>query len=648
VSLPRPPLRRLVLAQLPLPALQPGPMAGNIPLAAGSLAAALSLWPEAPEVVILPPELAERLGDTGLRDAILALRPDVVGFSLYVWNAARSLALARSLRAARPELRVVVGGPECQADNPWLAGAGGFDVAVRGEGERTLPELLHAWRTGRPLDQVPGLLLPGPQGLQATPGRAPLASDGPLPSPYLGGHLDPRGEGLMLVETSRGCRWGCAFCAYRQSRAELLLFEPARLEAELELAQRLGIPEVYLLDPSLDQRPDFDALLARLAALRPRRGFFAEVRAEAISPQRAAALARAGFFELEIGLQAVRPATQRLMGRRNDLGRFVAGTEALRRAGVRFRVDAIVGLPGDGVEGSRATFDFLEEHGLDDRPFVFPLAVLPGTRFRQRAVELGLRYQAHPPHQLVEHRDLSRADLAGLLAEAEDRFGMSLLPEPRPLLLPPPRAASGAAGPGLLLDLDREPESAPSLAGAEACFTLWLRCADPWAQRGRIVELAGRAAAATPQGSLHLVLEVPGPFPHDLFDALAQAWAPPEDHYLEAYHAALQPPAPLSRRCFVLLPVARRPLPAGWAEDLPPLAELVWRLLPDGIAALQQFVVEQDWPAGERLLLAPQGPCDAAALDELRWAWVARERDPERLLFADAALQWMWDRRCAH
>ena len=92
--------------------------------------------------------------------ALLAEAPDVVAFSVYLWNRQPTLELADALVTARPGLRVVLGGPEVSFDGPELfARHPGVSALVRGEGEIPLRGLLAAWARGEEPDGVPRLLM---------------------------------------------------------------------------------------------------------------------------------------------------------------------------------------------------------------------------------------------------------------------------------------------------------------------------------------------------------------------------------------------------------------------------------------------------------------------------------------------------------
>ena len=46
-----------------------------------------------------------------LADELLALQPRVIGFGVYIWNVVETTALVRLLKAAQPDIKIVLGGP---------------------------------------------------------------------------------------------------------------------------------------------------------------------------------------------------------------------------------------------------------------------------------------------------------------------------------------------------------------------------------------------------------------------------------------------------------------------------------------------------------------------------------------------------------
>ena len=374
------------------------------------------------------------LGDRALADAILARGPALVGFTCYLWNIQRTIWIARQLKTARPDLLILLGGPEITADNRWVLEETCVDLAAIGEGEQTFVELLAALHDGRGATSIAGLWARG-AGLPAP--RAALTNLDLVSSPYIEGILDATEEQTMLMETSRGCRYRCKFCYYPKSYDSIYRMSAAEIEANLRHACGRSVKEIYLLDPTLNQRPDFADLLRLLARGNPDHQFTysAELRAEGIRAETARLLRQANFQEVEVGLQSVDPAAQRLMGRPRE-SRFVpARRRAMLEEGIRVRVDLILGLPGDTVDSVRRGLEYLDR----ERPFtelqVFNLSVLPGTAFRQTAAELGLEYQSRPPYYVLKTPTLELDDLYMLMEEAQEVFGI-IFDDLGPVVLP--------------------------------------------------------------------------------------------------------------------------------------------------------------------------------------------------------------------
>jgi radical SAM superfamily enzyme YgiQ (UPF0313 family) len=585
------PRRRILLAQLPIPPLGPAPIRGNVPLAA----AYLQLFAESRglggfyDIHIIPDTQTNVLGDLALVDAIAECRPWMVGFTCYLWNIERTLWIARELKRRQPEVLVVLGGPEITADNAWVLESPECDYAVIGEGEQTFANLLLAL-LDEPAPPVPiaGLYVPPPSGPRFQPShlpafRTPMADFDRLGSPYLAGILDAADEQMLLLETTRGCVFKCKFCYYPKSYDRQYYLSPESIRASLRHAQERGVREVFLLDPTLNQRKDFSDFLRLLIEGNPGRTFsyFGELRAEGVTPQTAHLLAEANFTEVEVGLQSVGPEAMSLMDRRNNLRAFERGVRAMRAEGIRVKVDLIIGLPGDTVESIRHGLHYLHEGDLCDEVQVFNLAVLPGTAFRHEAAALGLVHQPRPPYYVLQTPTLARTDFFRLMHEAQDLFGVEFDAQPRPVL---DFSSDDHSCRMLCVDLDEEPLPAAPRLQAQA-FTLWLRGRRPERRENDISALLRQILSANPFTTLQVVLE-----PTANGDAEAVLWLQPEflaalwqvcqerPTYLDRFCALLPGRPNGAKRLVLLLPAALRPqLPAAWIEEIGNLAAIVWQ-----------------------------------------------------------------------
>jgi radical SAM superfamily enzyme YgiQ (UPF0313 family) len=407
------PMTRVLLLQLPIPRQNFGRALGNIPMGAACLKQAAPCL-SGLEIEILPERLASCLGDAALLDLLIDYKPDMVGFTAFNWNLERSLFLAEQLKiTGRP--RIVFGGPEVTPDNS-LVRSEHVDFLAFGEGEALFHRLLTepaSWKAGSGRENAAAIFRTAE-------------------SPYLSGIIAPEANHLMLLETQRGCPYRCGFCFYNKAQPELVFAAEENLVRAVDWAVENRVSEVYLLDPSLNVRPQLKTLLAKIARRNTsgKTRFFSEIRAEAVDAELADLLAEAGFYWFEIGLQSTNPKALRLMNRPTRLKGFVEGAHRLKARGITPSIDLIIGLPGDDLRGFMKSVDFVAEHDLQDDVQIFPLCVLPGTEFRVRSLELGLQYGQHPPYTVTATQTFTPDDLLLAYDYAESRLDSVFFPMP--------------------------------------------------------------------------------------------------------------------------------------------------------------------------------------------------------------------------
>jgi hypothetical protein len=397
----------VLLLQLPVPRLNYGVQTGNIPLGAACLKQTAAILPEV-QVDILPESVASYLGDAAILEILLDRKPDIVGFTIYCWNLARSLYFAEKLKAHYTP-RIIFGGSEITPDNHSMLSEA-VDFYVYGEGEAIFLKLLEdpaTWEKRSSMEPAGALFKKSP-------------------SPYLQNLLEPEIENVMLLETQRGCPYRCGYCYYNKSHDGLSFADETHLLQGVQWALDQRVKELYLLDPSLNAHPGLEDLLRKISKINKNRHLkiISEIRAEAIDEKLADLLAAAGFSWFEIGLQTTNPRALKIMNRPTHIKRFAQGAKHLKQSGMAPVIDLIVGLPGGH------SVQFLAENKLADDVQVFPLSVLPGTDFRLNSHELGLQYDKSPPYALIENATFSADDMLLAFDHAEVRLDAVLFPMP--------------------------------------------------------------------------------------------------------------------------------------------------------------------------------------------------------------------------
>ncbi|HZV80949.1 MAG TPA: radical SAM protein [Geobacteraceae bacterium] len=409
--------------QITLAAIHPAPSPQSVPLAAAYLAAALENSPGlAGRVTVTILDLYCHQAPEECAAAIAATSPDMVGFSVYLWNRTQSSAAARLLRQEGSRATIFCGGPEATATRGEMLASGEWDFIIAGEGELTLVAVVQSILAGRPVAGIPGVATLAGTGLSLTP-AAPLRELDTLPSPYLSGTLKPADYPGILWQIARGCSFACDFCFDSGEHGGARRFSLERIEAELALFARSGVSQVFVLDSTFNQdKRRAKEILRLIARIAPHIHFHFEVRSEFIDREQARLFA-AITCSLQIGLQSASPEVLRGVGRSFNRENFVSRIGLLNEAGAIFGFDLIYGLPGDTLDGFRASLDFalaLYPNHLD----IFPLALLPGTRLAGRSRDLDLQHLADAPYTLLATPDFPASDMAAAhkLAAACDIF----------------------------------------------------------------------------------------------------------------------------------------------------------------------------------------------------------------------------------
>lgn len=193
-----------------------------------------------------------------IRERLRADQPDFVGVTAITATINDSLEVLKAAKEECPGVRTFLGGvhPTFCYEEILSANGGVVDCCVLGEGELTAPEILEAFRSGQPLDTVPGIAYRVDGEVRRTVPR-PFIQD--LDSLDPAWHLVDWSDyplyfidnaTVAIVSSSRGCTRACVFCSqhkfwegtYRQR-------DPVKFVTEVEhLAKTYGINVFFIAD----------------------------------------------------------------------------------------------------------------------------------------------------------------------------------------------------------------------------------------------------------------------------------------------------------------------------------------------------------------------------------------------------------------
>ncbi len=417
--------KRLILIQLPILTQDLSYIMDFLPFSIGSLASYIKAYLPRWEILIPPLEVLAFSGDEFIIDWILDKKPDVLGFSSFLWNVERNIYIAKKIKLFSPKTIIIFGGPEVTKDNSFLLNYKPFDIGIVGEGEFILIQVLK--RIGfinkiEDLIDIPNLLIWNQElnryvWSNFIPVQKPIGS-----SPYKDNGLTYSISKRFFIETTRGCLNRCAYCFYHKNLNSLVTFPLDRVREELIWAMEKGLEEGIFVDPSFIKNPNLKEILTILKEINKNRriSFFCEINAEDCDSRIVSELRKAGFTKVEVGLQTINNRSLKRINRYFDEKKFIRGIKELKKSKIKVLLDIIVGLPEDNLEDIKRTVDFVVEKELFDEVNLYPLYVLPGTKLRKEASDFSIFFINRPPYLVYSTKFMQPEDFFYAFEYAEE------------------------------------------------------------------------------------------------------------------------------------------------------------------------------------------------------------------------------------
>lgn len=333
--------------------------------------------------------------------------PEILCFSVYVWNVDYTLRLVGDLRRILPHVPIILGGPEAtfMAAASLPAGC----TVVRGEVEGLGDDFFSALAAG---------------ALQA---EYLAAGAPPFVMPYLEADFAPHlANRNIYYESSRGCPFSCSYCLSSVGLG-VRYRELGEVERELALILAHNPKIIRFVDRTFNALPERALAIWRFLLAQPgETRFHFEIAPELFNEEMFAFLAEVplGRFQFEIGLQSTNPATLEAVNRRMDLAKARENIGRLAAPGnIHLHLDLILGLPRENEATFRTSLNqafAMAPHHLQ----MGLLKVLPGTPISRAAAEFGLISSAAPPYAVLATGGLDHAALSRLfwLGECLEAF----------------------------------------------------------------------------------------------------------------------------------------------------------------------------------------------------------------------------------
>ena len=369
-------------------------------------------------------------------EAILVRGPRIAGLGVYIWNAEQSLRVVADLKRIRPDLTIILGGPEVSYETDQQQIIALADYVITGEGDLAFGQLCERLLDGkRPLQKIINADLPefagrearrheGTEARRERPEVEPVSSSSPsclsasvppcLSLPYDLYTDHDLAHRVVYVEASRGCPFKCEFCLSS-------LDVPVRnvpiddLLAALQKLLDRGLRQFKFVDRTFNLNLNISRAILQFFLDRWTEGLFLhfEMIPDRLPEALRELIARfaPGALQFEVGIQTFNEAVADRISRRQDNVKLADNLRFLReQTGVHVHADLIVGLPGEGIESFAEGFDRL----VALRPQEIQVGILKrlrGTPIVRHDVAFGMVYSPNAPYEVLQTGDLDFSTL---------------------------------------------------------------------------------------------------------------------------------------------------------------------------------------------------------------------------------------------
>src|SRR3954465_9606706 len=328
-----------------------------------------------------------------IAEVLLARDPKIIGFGVYIWNVEPTTEVIAAIKKVRPDITIILGGPEVSYEWERQAIVEMADYVITGEADLKFREVCERILAGgRPESKI-------------IPAQLPEFSQLVLPYDlYTEKDVAHR---VIYVEASRGCPFTCEFCLSSLDIPVRQAPLPILLKHLRGLVER-GVKQFKFVDRTFNLNLNTSKALLEffLEHYSPGMFFHFEMIPDRLPEGLREVIAKfpPGTLQFEVGIQSFNDEVCKLISRRQDLNRLEDNFQFLRgQTGVHIHADLIVGLPGETLESFAAGFDRLV--GL--RPQEIQVGILKrlrGTPIVRHDAEWQMAYYPHPPYEILQNR----------------------------------------------------------------------------------------------------------------------------------------------------------------------------------------------------------------------------------------------------
>ncbi len=336
-------------------------------------------------------------------------KPDVLCFSVYIWNLSYVLDIAREYKKICPDIPIWVGGPEVSYEvKSFLDSYSFIDGVMIGEGEDTFREVCGFYiEKAMPLALINGIAYRENGEVVFTQKRAIMDMS---QIPFCYDTIEDFSNRIIYYESSRGCPFSCSYCL--SSVDKTLRFRNIDLvKKELKFFIDQKVLQIKFVDRTFNCNHEHAMKIWEFIKENDNgvTNFHFEISADLLNEDELSLISsmRPGLIQLEIGVQSTNAVTIREIHRTMKLERLKEVVGIIQKSrNIHEHLDLIAGLPYEDYETFKKSFDEIYALKPNQLQLGF-LKVLKGSFMYDHAKEYEIIYHDNPPYEVLSTKWLN-------------------------------------------------------------------------------------------------------------------------------------------------------------------------------------------------------------------------------------------------
>ena len=346
---------------------------------------------------------------------IYSRKPDLIGFSCYIWNIEMVKRLVANLKKVLPQTLILLGGPEVSFDGEQILRETAADFILCGEGEEAFSQLCLALEDkAAVLSRVPSLIYKEGEEIRINAPAEPLDL-GKLPFVY--DDLEIYENRILYYEAQRGCPFNCQYCLSSVDKG--VRYQPIeKVKRELLFFLEHRVRQVKFVDRTFNANRSFAMEIWRYLYENDNgvTNFHFEIAADLFTDEMIDFLrqVRPGLFQFEIGVQSTNETTLEAIDRKSSFAHIREIVGKLQEGNnIHLHLDLIAGLPYEDFDSFRNSFNDVYKLAPDQFQLGF-LKLLKGSGMRYHQSQYGIVCRDTAPYEVLFTKDLPFEDMLRL------------------------------------------------------------------------------------------------------------------------------------------------------------------------------------------------------------------------------------------